>query len=142
MVGARLAKNLLQSVLRKWHARLPGITTTTDALVAGARRAAAALEAGDLARLGAALDAYWAQKKTMADGAEPAFIRDMIAALRPRVHGAALCGAGGGGFLCLITKQPNDVDAIRRVLEAHADLGDVSLHVATVDREGLTLARS
>lgn len=139
---ARLAKNLLQSVLRKWHARLPGITTTTDALVAGARRAAAALEAGDLARLGAALDAYWAQKKTMADGAEPAFIRDMIAALRPRVHGAALCGAGGGGFLCLITKQPNDVDAIRRVLEAHADLGDVSLHVATVDREGLTLARS
>ncbi|KAH8075072.1 hypothetical protein JL721_1063 [Aureococcus anophagefferens] len=139
---ARLAKNLLQSVLRKWHARLPGITTTTDALVAGARRAAAALEAGDLARLGAALDAYWAQKKTMADGAEPAFIRDMIAALRPRVHGAALCGAGGGGFLCLITKQPNDVDAIRRVLEAHADLGDVSLHVATVDREGLALARS
>jgi fucokinase len=137
-----LAKNLLQSVLRKWHARLPGITATTDALVAGARRAAAALEAGDLAGLGAALDAYWAQKKTMADGAEPAFIRDMIAALRPRVHGAALCGAGGGGFLCLITKQPNDVDAIRRVLEAHADLGDVSLHVATVDREGLTLARS
>ena len=139
---ARLAKNLLQSVLRKWHARLPGIVATTDALVAGADAAAAAVEAGDLAALGAALDAYWAAKKRMADGAEPGFIRKMIAALRPHIHGAALCGAGGGGFLALVTKRPDDLPALRAALASHADLGDVTLHVATVDHAGLDLVRA
>ena len=139
---ARLAKNLLQSVLRKWHARLPGIVKTTDALVRGAYDAAKALRDGDLEALGRELDAYWQHKKYMADGAEPGFIRKMIDVLRPHIHGASLCGAGGGGFLCLITKKPNDLRAIRGALAAHEDLGDVVLHVATVDHVGLSLARA
>ena len=42
----RLARGLLQSVLRRWAARLPEIVATTDALVATAHHAALAVEAG------------------------------------------------------------------------------------------------
>ena len=42
----RLARGLLQSVLRRWAARLPEIVATTSALVATAHNAQAALEAG------------------------------------------------------------------------------------------------
>ena len=42
----------------------------------------------------------------MAAGCEPAFVREMIDALSDMIHGASLAGAGGGGFLILLTKSP------------------------------------
>ena len=44
----RLARGLLQSVLRRWAARLPELVATTESLVAPAQAAAAAMEAGRL----------------------------------------------------------------------------------------------
>lgn len=71
---------------------------------------------GSLSRLGLCLDRSWQQKKLMAPGCEPASVRAMMEALRPLVLGQSLAGAGGGGFLYLLTREPQQKEAVLQVL--------------------------
>lgn len=71
---------------------------------------------GSLFRLGECLDRSWQQKKLMAPGCEPASVRAMMEALRPLVLGQSLAGAGGGGFLYLLTREPRQREAVLQVL--------------------------
>lgn len=52
----------------------------------------------------------------MAPGCEPLAVRRMMDVLAPHVHGQSLAGAGGGGFLCLLTKEPRQKEALEAVL--------------------------
>jgi fucokinase len=138
----RLAKNLLQRVLRQWALRENHITETVAALRANAVAMASALHACDAPAVGAALDAYWEQKKRMAPMAEPEEVTSLIAALRPHIYGASLCGAGGGGFLVGIAREPRSHAALSRVLSSDPSTSGMqwSLHAASVDNDGLVLA--
>ncbi|CAK0814853.1 unnamed protein product, partial [Prorocentrum cordatum] len=112
----RLAKNLLQNVIRQWFAQTPEITRTVRELVANAEAAADAIRAGDLEKLGACLSAYWAQKRVMAPGSEPHAIAGLREALSPGLLGFTLAGAGGGGFAVLLTREPLAHEWVRSAL--------------------------
>lgn len=71
---------------------------------------------GSLSQLGLCLDRLWQQKKVMAPGCEPASVRAMMEALRPLVLGQSLTGAGGGGFLFLLTREPRQHEVVLQVL--------------------------
>ena len=75
-------------------------------LVDNASACARAIVDGDMAALGGCLDAYWAQKKRMAPSCDPTVIRQAMEALQPFVLGQTLLGAGGGGFMLALTKEP------------------------------------
>jgi fucokinase len=60
----------------------------------------------------------------------------MLAAARPHVHGAALAGAGGGGFLALITREP---DCPRALVDALAAAGAVVYRARVVYGQGMIL---
>ena len=64
----RLARNLLQNVVRNWYARHPTIVANVAALCENAEVCAAACAALDLPRIGHCLSQYWEQKKMMAPG--------------------------------------------------------------------------
>ena len=46
----------------------------------------------------------------------------MMEALEPHVYGQALAGAGGGGFMYLLTKEPNALENIKAAL-AQVEVG-------------------
>lgn len=71
---------------------------------------------GSLPLLGLYLTSYWEQKKLMAPGCEPLAVRQMMDVLAPYVHGQSLAGAGGGGFLYLLTKEPRQKEVLEAVL--------------------------
>ena len=146
----RLAKDLLQRVLRQWSLRDNGVTTLVSGLRANAVRMAGAIERGDAVAVGSYLDTYFAQKKQMAPGSEPAPVTEMLNVLRGAgaILGASLAGAGGGGFLVCVAAEPggNTVSAVERVLRAHPATasaieagGDISVHAVSVDRRGLVV---
>ncbi|XP_068883039.1 L-fucose kinase isoform X2 [Aphelocoma coerulescens] len=135
----RLARNLLQDVVRNWYARLPSIVQNADALVTNAEECAQALRQGDLLLLGKCLDCYWQQKKCMAPGCEPLAVGRMMDALRPYVHGQCLAGAGGGGFLYVLTKAPRQKEALHRILANTEGLGNFSIHSIEVDTGGFSV---
>lgn len=73
---------------------------------------------GSLTKLGDCMNRYWQQKKAMAPGCEPAAVRTMMEALHPRVLGQSLAGAGGGGFLFILTRDVQQEQNVRQVLNS------------------------
>ncbi|XP_008061505.2 L-fucose kinase [Carlito syrichta] len=135
----RLARNLLQDVLRSWYARLPAVVQNAHSLVGQTEECAEAFRQGNLPLLGQCLTSYWEQKKLMAPGCEPLAVRRMMDVLAPHVHGQSLAGAGGGGFLYLLTKEPLQKEALEAVLAKTEGLGNYSIHLVEVDTQGLSL---
>jgi fucokinase len=161
----RLAKNLLVEVLRNWWAgggaRDTGaddgaddgaaaagvggggggdVGATISALKAGARDCAGFLEAGDLEGVGRCLSNYHGLKRAMAGPSydcAPAVSR-LVDRLRPLALGLSLCGAGGGGFLAVITRGPcrPGTHAWAQVAEAAAACGG-TVHRAGLARGGM-----
>ena len=133
----RLAKSLLQDVLRRWLLGRPASAANVEALVGTADAVAAALTAGDVPAIGGALRSYWGQKMRMCD-AEPACVTRLLQAMYERglIHGGALAGAGGGGFLLVVTREPH----ARAVLAPLVAAEGMELHEISVDDDGLTLS--
>mgnify|MGYP005846822993 CR=1 FL=1 len=147
----RLAKNILQNVLRRWARRTPEVVDTVEALVNGAHKAKDALLAGDLVSVGQCLDEYYMQKKHMAgedSGVEPEFVRRILDRLNQEklICGASLCGAGGGGFLVMMASPGVDKDKIQAMVakELASSVGtseneeSFSWHGCQISMEGLT----
>ena len=148
----RLARNLLQDVIRRWYSRLPEIVETAAALTENAERAAEAFKAGDIVALGESFSAYWAQKKRMAAGCEPTTVTEMMRVLEPHCHGMSMGGAGGGGFMFVIAKDTWGADAaslgrMREVIRAGCDpslvdVADLHLHTIRIDTTGPLVTRT
>ncbi|NWS47635.1 FUK kinase, partial [Probosciger aterrimus] len=135
----RLARNLLQDVVRNWYARLPSAVQNADALVSNAEECAQALRQGNLPLIGKCLDCYWQQKKCMAPGCEPLAVGHMMDALRPYVYGQCLAGAGGGGFLYILTRAPRQKEVLHQILAKTEGLGNFSIHSVKVDTGGFLM---
>ncbi|XP_064375489.1 L-fucose kinase isoform X2 [Dromaius novaehollandiae] len=135
----RLARNLLQDVVRNWYARLPSAVQNADALVSNAEECAQALQQGNLPLIGECLNRYWQQKKCMAPGCEPLAVRHLMDALQPYVYGQCLAGAGGGGFLYVLTKAPRQKEALHQILAKTEGLGNFSIHSIEVDTGGFSV---
>lgn len=137
----RLARNLLQNVIRNWYARDPALVKNADNLVSTAADSVKALETGDLAALGACMSSYWDQKKFMAPGCEPQFVKAMLNAMAPHVHGGSMAGAGGGGFMYVLAKKPNAAVELEAIVRAAVpDIADVKFHDVQVDAVGLHIS--
>ncbi|KAJ7382348.1 hypothetical protein OS493_035625 [Desmophyllum pertusum] len=135
----RLAKNLLQDVVRNWYARFPKITANADNLISNAEEAAKALKEGKIEKLGACMNRYRKQKCIMAPGTEPDAIREMMEALEPLTLGQTLTGAGGGGFIVLLTKEPSMAEKVKAVIQTNKTSDELAFYDVSVDWDGLTV---
>ncbi|KAL9186619.1 hypothetical protein ACHAXT_005857 [Thalassiosira profunda] len=145
----RLAKNILQNVLRRWARRSEEIKETVKRLVDGASNAIAAVREGDLDTLGEVMSQYWQLKVAMAgveSGVEPASVRSLLDLLSSEgdIVGGTLCGAGGGGFLALLASKGKTATGIQATVEKALRDGNASgvddsfsWHSCTVSEEGL-----
>jgi hypothetical protein len=58
---------------------------------------------------------------------------------RPHVWGAKLLGAGGGGFLLMVCKSPEDAAAVRRMLEKRPPNDKARFFDYSISRAGLVV---
>lgn len=82
------------------------------------------------------LSLFWELKKKMAEDAEPPIVQNILSLINPHIAGLSLAGAGGGGFICLLTKQPGMIDTIRKEL-VHLAADGISIHSASINTEGM-----
>ena len=112
----RLAKNLLRAVMRRWMARDPEMVWFLGEIARLALAMRDALTAGDLDEFGALLAEHWALNKRMDPGCTNPFIDELFETLKPYVCGGKLAGAGGGGFVIAIARNPEAAPALSAVL--------------------------
>eukprot|EP00980_Cylindrotheca_fusiformis_P008613 scaffold1830_cov117-Cylindrotheca_fusiformis.AAC.12 len=106
----RLAKNILQNVLRQWARRANEVVDTVKRLIACSETARFAVLQGDFDLLGKQLIEYSRLKARMAgkeSGVEPLAMKYLTTELlnRDLIRGYTVCGAGGGGFMLLLMSE-------------------------------------
>ncbi len=87
-------------------------------IAAAARDAWGAVSAADPGGAGAAISAEWAIRKTLAPGVSTPGVEALLSDRRflRRTSGAKLCGAGGGGMLFGLLRDPGDRHAMEEIV--------------------------
>jgi D-glycero-alpha-D-manno-heptose-7-phosphate kinase len=101
----------------------PSVLRKFRGIAAAARDAWGAVSAADPDALGAAVKGEWKIRRTLAEGVSPRKVEELLAGRRFRrlVSGAKLCGAGNGGMLFGMLRDPADRAAIESIL-SHAGM--------------------
>ena len=133
----RLARSLLQDVIRHWYAREPSILQAVTDLRDNSYVCRDSILRGDLQAVGTCLSNYWQSKKTMAPQSEPKFVVEMRERLGDIIIGSSLAGAGGGGFFICLTKDADQLDTIKERLATMPGVDDMQYMRAQINMNGL-----
>jgi D-glycero-alpha-D-manno-heptose-7-phosphate kinase len=97
----------------------PEITRLFSGIAEVAEEASAALEAGDLPRLGGLLGREWSYRRQLAEGISTPVLEDLLAAARAAgAWGGKACGAGGGGCLAILCPEAKRAEVQEQLAKA------------------------
>lgn len=113
----RIARDLLQQVVGSYLARETETVQILHSIKTLAMEMGYAMQEGDWEYLGRLLDRHWALNQVLDPNTTNAPINALLAAVRPYIYGAKLAGAGGGGFLMLLTRSPQAAKDLQEFLE-------------------------
>lgn len=113
----RIAKDILKDIVGNYLNRDRRVLAALADEHLAARAMADALARKDMAAFGHNLDAAWELQKRLCGTVTNPAIEELLARVRPFVHGMRISGAGSGGFLLMVAKSPADAARIRQSLE-------------------------
>ena len=132
----RVAKDLLRQVVSRYLARETATIQVLHSIKTLAVEMSYAISEGDWKHLGELLDRHWQLNQILDPHTTNAPINAILDRARPYIHGATLAGAGGGGFLMMVARDPEAAEALRSALSREPSAGGalVSYRIA---EEGL-----
>jgi fucokinase len=102
----RMAKDLLRQVVSRYLARETATVQVLHSIKTLAVEMSYATAEGDWKHLGELLDRHWQLNQVLDPHTANAPINALLDRARPFIYGAKLAGAGGGGFLMLLARDP------------------------------------
>jgi galactokinase/mevalonate kinase-like predicted kinase len=128
----RMAKDLLRQVVLRYLARETATIQVLHSIKTLAVEMSYAMVEGDWKYLGSLLNRHWQLNQLLDPNTANAPINALLDRARPFIHGAKLAGAGGGGFLMLLARDPDAAEALRCTLskETRGRGGVVSYSIA------------
>ncbi len=132
----RMAKDLLRQVVSRYLARETATIQVLHSIKTLAVEMSYAMSEGDWKHLGELLDRHWQLNQVLDPNTANAPVNAILDCARPFIYGAKLAGAGGGGFLMLLARDPEAAAALRTAISdrTHELSGVVSYRIAS---EGL-----
>jgi fucokinase len=116
----RMAKDLLRQVVARYLARETAAVQVLHSIKTLAVEMSYAMAEGDWKHLGALLDRHWQLNQVLDPNTANAPINALLDRARPYIYGAKLAGAGGGGFLMLLARDPEAAEELRAALGQEA----------------------
>ena len=138
----RLAKNILQEIVRGIFLNSPEHLRTIGEIGANATRASAAMQACDEAALVACVRQSWALNQQLDSGTNPPPVQRILDHVGDYLVAAKLLGAGGGGYLLMFAKDEAAAARIRQTLTAHPPNERARFVDFSLSETGLQLTRS
>ena len=135
----RLAKNILEQVVGGYLNRDRATMSTLKQIHSLALQVGEALSRKDIRGFGLLVDAAWQLNKQLDPNSTNDQVEALLTRVRPYVFGAKLLGAGGGGFMLMVCKTPEDGRKVRSVLEAEPVNARARLFDFGVNMEGLVV---
>lgn len=101
-----------------------------------------AIQCGDFALYGRLIAKTWEQKKALDAGTNPPAVEELITQIKDYALGYKLPGAGGGGYLYIVAKDPDAALQIRRRLTASPHNPNARFVEMSLSDKGLQISRS
>lgn len=116
----RMAKDLLRQVVSRYLARETATIQVLHSIKTLAVEMSFAMVEGDWKYLGELLNRHWQLNQILDPNTANAPINAILDRAQPYIYGAKLAGAGGGGFLMLLARDPQAALALRAALSLNA----------------------
>ncbi len=116
----RMAKDLLRQVVLRYLARENATIQVLHSIKTLAVEMSYAMAEGDWKHLGELLDRHWQLNQVLDPNTTNAPINAILDRARPYIYGAKLAGAGGGGFLMLLARDPDAAMGLKHELSKHS----------------------
>ena len=101
-----------------------------------------AISRHDFNLMGRLVARSWEQNKTLDLGTNPPAVAQLTSLIHDLCLGYKLPGAGGGGYLYMVAKDPEAAARIRQVLTVNALNANARFVNMTLSRQGLQVSRS
>ena len=98
------------------------------------------LDRRDIDRFGECIGNVWELNKRLDEGATTEHIEDLLASISPEIHGAKLLGAGGGGFLFIVSKSAFHTQRIKQILTENPPNARARFFDFDVDPKGMLVS--
>ena len=112
----RIAKNILGEIVRSMFLNSGQHLSILHEMKAHAVDMAECIQRGDFDRYGKLILKTWKQKKRIDSGTNPPEVQRIIDQVEDYTLGYKLPGAGGGGYLYMVAKDPEAAVRIRNIL--------------------------
>lgn len=135
----RLAKNILRQVVGRYLSRDRGMMRTLGRLHVLPNLVSEAMSRKDIRGFGELIDVAWRLNKELDPDSSTPVVDGLLERIGPHLHGAKLLGAGGGGFLLMVCKSPEDARAVKATLTAEPPNPRARFFDFEINRRGLEI---
>lgn len=138
----RKAKNILGEIVKRMFLNQHEQIELLRRMKQHALDMANTIQNGDLKQLGTLVSRTWQQNKALDSGTNPSEIAQLIALIHDYCYGYKLPGAGGGGYLYMIAKDPDAAQRIKLLLHEHALNHRARMVTMSINQDGFKSYRS
>ena len=115
----RTAKNILAEIVRGMFLNSTEHLNLLDEMKQHTLEMFDVIQRGDFDAYGQLLRKTWRQNKALDAGTEPPIIKELCSRVDDLCAGYKLPGAGGGGYLYMVAKDPEAAVRIKEILNQH-----------------------
>ena len=138
----RLAKNILDEIVRSIFLNADGAMRILEDIGANAQVAADAIQACDYQSLVQSVGRSWKLNQALDSGTNPPAIQAILDEVKDYVAAAKLLGAGGGGYLMMFAKDPEAGSRIKKHLTDNPPNAGARFVDFAISQTGLQRTRS
>lgn len=138
----RTAKNILSEIVRRMFLNHNAEQQMLRDMKAHTMDMYEAIQRQDFLQMGRLVRTTWRQNQTIDSGTNPEEVRRLTELVDDLCLGYKLPGAGGGGYLYMVAKDPEAAGRIRSVLNANRLNANARFVEMSLSRKGLQVSRS
>ncbi|WP_230319681.1 bifunctional fucokinase/fucose-1-phosphate guanylyltransferase [Parabacteroides distasonis] len=138
----RTAKDILSEIVRGMFLNSEAHLGLLSEMKAHALDMYEAIQCGDFVTYGKLVGKTWEQNKALDSGTNPAAVETIISKIQAYALGYKLPGAGGGGYLYIVAKDPGAALQIRKILTLSPPNSNARFVEMSLSNKGLQISRS
>ena len=138
----RTAKTILAEIVRRMFLNSNGQLRLLREMKAHTLDMYDAIQRQDFCRMGQLIGTTWHQNQMLDSGTNPDAVRQITDMVDDLCLGYKLPGAGGGGYLYMVAKDPEAAARIKQTISANVTTPNARFVDMTLSKKGLQISRS
>lgn len=138
----RTAKGILAEIVRSMFLNSSSHLALLNQMKSHALEMAEVIQQGNFERFGRMVGKTWVQNQALDSGTNPPEVAAIIAKVKPYILGCKLPGAGGGGYLYMVARDPQAALRIREILTREAPNPRARFVEMALSDKGFQVSRS